>query len=183
MLKNKSELLQKENKDLFGKEFQADIGNSKRLTSNQKSCLQVLFLKTLQVETSPFRKGPCKTNNIAGSKLLQNSSKQNNLFQGDANSDSTRKITICSQAAKKIILVESTSKYSDSRKTETLSKKVGTSNKGSEHFRSCKEPSNSFSFSTPATAVTKGNSFQSKGKICSGGEDWKSLEKVCNRKI
>ena len=62
----------------------------------------------------------------------------NNLFQGDANSDSTRKITICSQAGKMIILVWPTSKCPGSRKTETLCKKVGTSEKGSEYFRNCK---------------------------------------------
>ena len=36
--------------------------------------------------------------------------------------------------------------------------------------------------SQPAPAVAKGNSSQSKRKICSGGGDWKSLEKGCNRK-
>ena len=57
------------------------------------------------------------------------------LFQGDTNSDSTRKVTICSQAGKKIILVGSTSKCRDSRKTKTLCKKVAISNKWSQYFR------------------------------------------------
>ena len=59
---------------------------------------------------------------------------------------------------------------------------MAISNKGLEYFRNCEGISNSFSFSTPATAVAKGNSSQSKRKICSGGGDWKSLEKGCNRK-
>ena len=92
------------------------------------------------------------------------------------------KISICSQAGKKIILIGSTSKCPDSKKTKTLCKNVIISHKGSEYFRNCEGISNSFSFSTPATAVAKGNSSQSKRKICSGREDWKSLEKGCNRK-
>ena len=55
-------------------------------------------------------------------------------------------------------------------------------NKGSEYFKNCERISKSFSFSTPATAVAKGNSSQSKRKICSGGGHWKSLEKGCSRK-
>ena len=74
------------------------------------------------------------------------------------------KITICSQAGKKIILVGSTTKCPDSKKTETLCKKVRISNKGSEYFRNCEGISISFSFSTPATAISKGNSSQSKKK-------------------
>ena len=42
--------------------------------------------------------------------------------------------------------------------------------------------SNSSSFSTLATVVAKGNSSQSKRKMCSDGGDLKSLEKGCNRK-
>ena len=98
------------------------------------------------------------------------------------NSDSTRKITICSQAGQKIILVESTAKCSERRKTETLCKKVGTSNKRSQYFRNCEGISNSFSFATSATTLAKRNSSQSKRKICSGGGGWKSLETGCNRK-
>ena len=59
---------------------------------------------------------------------------------------------------------------------------MAISNKGSEYFRNCEGISNSFSFSNLATAVAKGNSSQSKRKICRGGGDWKSLEKRCNRK-
>ena len=92
-------------------------------------------------------------------------------------SDSKRKTVLCSQAVKKIILAGSTSKCLVSKKTETLSKKLRASNKGSEYFRNCEETSNLFCFSTPATAVAKVNSSQSKRKICSGGGDWKSLEK------
>ena len=94
----------------------------------------------------------------------------------------TRKVTICSQAGKKIILVDSTSKCLDIRKTKTLCKKVAISNKGSGYFKNCKGISNSFPFSTPATTVAKGNSSQSKRKICSGGGECKSREKGCNRK-
>ena len=64
----------------------------------------------------------------------------------DTNPDSTRKITICSQAGEKIILVGSTSKCPDSRKTEKLCKKVGTSKKGSEYIRNFEGISNSLSF-------------------------------------
>ena len=78
--------------------------------------------------------------------------------------------------SKKIILVGSTSKCSDSRKTETLCKIVGTLTKGSEYFRNCEGMLNSFSFSTPATAVTRRNSSQTKRKICSGKGDWKFLK-------
>ena len=98
------------------------------------------------------------------------------------NSDSTRKITKWSEAGKKIILVGSNSKCPDNKKTETLCKIGGTSNKGSGHFRKCEGISNPFSFSIPATAVAKRKSSQFKRKICSGGGDWKSLEKDCNRK-
>ena len=50
------------------------------------------------------------------------------------------------------------------------------------NFRNCEGISNFFSFSIPATAVTKGNASQFKRKICSGGGDSKCLEKGCNRK-
>ena len=53
-------------------------------------------------------------------------------------------------------------KCPDSRKTKTLCKKVAISNKGSEYIRNCEGRSNSFSLSTPATVVAKGNSSQSK---------------------
>ena len=95
-------------------------------------------------------------------------------------SDSKRKTVLCSQAVKKIILAGSTSKCLVSKKTETLNKKLRASNKGSEYYRNCEETSNLFCFSTPATAVAKVNSSQSKRKICSGGGDWKSLEKGFN---
>ena len=90
------------------------------------------------------------------------------------------KITICSQDGKKIILVGSTSKCRNSRKTETLCKKVGNSDKRSEYLRNCEGISN---FSTPATAVAKRNSSQSRRKICSGGGDWKFLENVAIEKF
>ena len=104
---------------------------------------------------------------ITGTKHSGKFANGNNLFQGDTNSDSTRKITICSQAGKMTILVGSTSKCPGSRKTETLCKKVGTSDKGSEYFRNCEKILNSFSFPTPATHVAWGNSSQSQRKICS----------------
>ena len=74
MLKNKYELLQKENKDLFGKEIREQISETiERLTNIRKSCCQVLFLKTVQVETSPFGKAhPRQANNIVRrAKILQ----------------------------------------------------------------------------------------------------------------
>ena len=100
---------------------------------------------------------------------------ENNLFQGDTMSDSTS-----SQAVKKIILVGSTYKCLVSKKTEALSTKLRASNRGSEYFRNCEGTSNLFCFSTPATAVAKVNSSQSKRKICSDRGDWKSLEKEFN---
>ena len=145
------------------------------------------------METITFGKVPCQANIIVeGGKYLTKTiaskragtltgitstkhngkfANDNNLFQGDTNSDSTRKITICSQAGKMIILVGSTSKCPGSRKTETLCEKVGTSDKGSEYFRNCERISNSFSSPTPAAKVAWGNSAQSKRKICSGGGD------------
>ena len=83
---------------------------------------------------------------------------------------------------REIILVGSTSKCSDSRKTETLCKKLEASRKVSDSFKNCKGIRDSFSFSIGATGVAKGNSSQSKRKIRSGGGDWKSLEIGFNRK-
>ena len=65
ILKKKSELLQKENKNLFGKKFCDQISETiERLTNNWKSCWQVLFLKTLQVDISSFGITPRQANNI-----------------------------------------------------------------------------------------------------------------------
>ena len=65
ILKKKSELLQKENKNLFGKKFCDQISETiERLTNNWKSCWQVLFLKTLQVDISSFGITSRQANNI-----------------------------------------------------------------------------------------------------------------------
>ena len=94
---------------------------------------------------------------------------------------------MCSHAGKKIILTGSTSKCRDNRKTETLCRKVGTSNKGSEYVRNCGGISNPISFSTPATGVAKGNSSQSKRKIVADeiGDLLKmvAIEKVLMEKV
>ena len=153
------------------------------------------------METSPFGKAPPPSKQHRGRQsCYKNNSKQkswnfnwnnkhngkyvneNNLFKVDTNPDSTRKVTICSQVGKNITCVGSTSKCSDSRKTKILCRKVVISNKGSEYFRNCEGISDSFSFSTLATAVAKGNSSQSKRQIRSGEGDWKSPGKHCNRK-
>ena len=77
ILKNKSELLQKENKNLFGKKLRDQISETiKRLTKNRKSCWQVMFLKTLQVDISPFGKAPRQANNIVGEGRAKNLQKQ-----------------------------------------------------------------------------------------------------------
>ena len=122
------------------------------------TCWQVLFLKTLQVETSTFVNSPHQANNMMGGRVessYKHNSKQkswnfnrsnkhngkyaneNTLFQGDTNSGSTRKINIYSQVGIKIILVGSTSKCPDRRKTKTFCKKVAISNNGLEYFRNC----------------------------------------------
>ena len=165
-----------------------------------KELMASVVFKDSAKGNQPFREGTREANKIVWVKFLQSNNKQknwssnwknkhnskypnkSNLFHGDPNSDSTRKITIASKADKKIILIWSTSKCSESRKTETLCKKVGASNKGSEYFRNCEGISNSFSFSTPATEVVMGNSSHSKRKICSDSGDWKYLEKSCNGK-
>ena len=59
---------------------------------------------------------------------------------------------------------------------------MGTSNKETEYFRNCEGISNSCPFSTPATVIAKENWSQSKSNICSGGGDWKSLGKGCDKK-
>ena len=63
---------------------------------------------------------------------------------------STREVNIWWKAAKKIILLGSTSKCPDSSKTKTLLKKEGVSNKGSDYFRNCEGIPNLFYFSSPA---------------------------------
>ena len=129
----------------------------------QKELLASAVFKAAAFGNQLFQKGPRQANNIVGGKFLQTKQQakelelqleykhngkdlnENNLFQGDTNSGSTRKVTIYSRAGKKIILVGSTSKCPDSRKTKTLCKKEAISNKGSEYFRNCEGISNSFS--------------------------------------
>ena len=144
MLKNKSELLQKKN--LFDKKFREQISETVKAHKQSKQLLASAIFKDATNGNQPFRKGPCHANNIVGEEGGQSSYKnnskrkswnfnqnnehngeyanENNLFQGDANSNSSRKIIICSQAGKSIILVWSTSKCSDSWKTERLCKNV-----------------------------------------------------------
>ena len=94
------------------------------VTNNRKNCWQVLFLKTLQVETNSFGKALCQGNDIVSRGVLTRTTaseragtsigitstivhmQMKTTFQGDTKSDSMRKIAICSQADKKFILVE-----------------------------------------------------------------------------
>ena len=59
---------------------------------------------------------------------------------------------------------------------------MGSSNKGSEYFRNCEGISSSFSFSTPATEVVKGDSSQSKRKCVVTVEIGNILKKVAMEK-
>ena len=138
MLKNKSELLQKENKDLFGKEFREQISETVKAHKQSKELLASAVFKNSASENQSFSKStPPSKQHRAGRSSYKHKSKQkswnfnwsnkhngkyaneNNLFQADINSGSTRKVIIRSQAGKKIILVR-TSKCPDGRKTNTL---------------------------------------------------------------
>ena len=150
------------------------------------------------MENSPFGKAPRQANNIVGSKVLTNTTASKRAVTSTAVTSIMVNMQIktiffkeiptlvprqkLSYAPKLVKRLFSSVQLPDSRKTKTLCKKVAMSNKGSEYFRNCERISNSFSFSTPATAVATGNSSQSKIKICSGRGDWKSLEKGCIRK-
>ena len=140
-LKNKSELLQKENEDPFGKEFREQISETVKAHKQSKELLASAVFKNAASENqSLWKSTPPSKQHRVGRSSYKHKSKQkswnfnwsnkhsgkygnkNNLFQGD---------TIrCSQAGKKIILVGSTSKCPDSRKIETLCKKGTISNEG-----------------------------------------------------
>ena len=70
MLKNKSELLQKENKDLFGKEFREQISETVKAHKQSKELLASIVFKDAASGNQPFRKGTRQANNIVGSKVL-----------------------------------------------------------------------------------------------------------------
>ena len=106
----------------------------------------------------------------------------NNLFQGDTNSGSTKKVTICLEAGKNIILVGSTSKCPDSSKTKTLCKEVAISNKGSEYFKNCEEMSNSFFFSQPLQPLPREINLNLKEKSLVAEEIGNLLKKVAIEK-
>ena len=151
------------------------------------------------MENRTFGKAPRQANNIVGSKVLTKTTASKRAGTSTAVTSIMVNMQIktiffkeiptlaprekLSYAPKLVKRLFSSVQLPDSRKTKTLCKKVAMSNKGSEYFRNCEGISNSFSFSTPATAVAKGNSSQSKIKICSGRGDWKSLEKGCDRKF
>ena len=56
MLKNKCELLQKENKDLFGKEFIAHISETVKVHKQSKKLLASVTFKDIASGYQPFRK-------------------------------------------------------------------------------------------------------------------------------
>ena len=143
MLKNKSELLQKENKDLFGKEFREQILETVKGHKQSKELLASAVFKNAASGNQPYRKGsPPGKHHLEGQRSYKHNSRQkswnfkwsnkhdgkyaneNNLFQADTNSGSTRIVPVCPNAGKKIIRVSSTSKCSDSRKIKALCKKV-----------------------------------------------------------
>ena len=81
-VENKSELLQKENKDLLANSFASRYQEQSMLTKKRKNFWQALLLKMLQVETSSFRKTPTKQTTSwgagegGGRRSSKNSSKQ-----------------------------------------------------------------------------------------------------------
>ena len=58
MLKNKSELLQRENKDLFGKEFREQISETVKAHKQSKELLASAVFKDPASGNLPFRKSP-----------------------------------------------------------------------------------------------------------------------------
>ena len=92
------------------------------------------------------------------------------------------KLPYAHKLAKKIILVQSTSKCPDRRKTETFCKKVGTS-KGSEYFRRCEGILNSF-FSQPLQQqLSREIQLNLKEKPVVAGEIGNLLKKVAIEKV
>ena len=70
MLKNKSELLQKENKDLFGKEFREQISETVKAYKQSKELLASGVFKDTASGNQPFRKGPPPSKQNRGGKVL-----------------------------------------------------------------------------------------------------------------
>ena len=58
MLKNKSDLLQKENKDLFGKEFREQISETVKAHKQSKELLASAIFKDAAFESQSFRNIP-----------------------------------------------------------------------------------------------------------------------------
>ena len=72
MLKNKSELLQKENKDLFGKEFREQISETVKAHKQSKELLASAVFKDTATGNQPFREGPPPSKqHRRGAKFLQ----------------------------------------------------------------------------------------------------------------
>ena len=70
ILKNKSELLQKENKDLFGKEFREQISEIVKAHKQSKELSASAVYKDAASGNQPCRKDPHQANNIVGGKVL-----------------------------------------------------------------------------------------------------------------
>ena len=74
-LKNKSELLQKENKDLFGTEFREQISETVKAHKQSKELLASAVFKDAASGNQPFRKAPPPSKQYRGG---QSSYKHNN---------------------------------------------------------------------------------------------------------
>ena len=70
MLKNKSDLPQKENKDLFGKEFREQISETVKAHKQSKELLASAIFKDAAFENQFFGTSHHQTNNIVGGKVL-----------------------------------------------------------------------------------------------------------------
>ena len=70
MLKNKSEILQKENKGLFGKEFREQISETVKVHKQSNKFLAITVFKDAASGNQPFQKDPRQANNIVGGKVL-----------------------------------------------------------------------------------------------------------------
>ena len=150
-LKEKADLLQKEDVDLFGDRFRTHI--SKTVKSKEKSKELFKNISSPMRQKKPFRSGPPQQRSGGGQSFYL--SKDNNKYNGNSNpynggfqgkfdhsrirsklrpsgSHSTRKIKVHSSTDKKIILRNSP-KRSISRKTKTFPKELGESNFRSKH--------------------------------------------------
>ena len=72
LLKNKSELLQKENKDLFGKEFREQISETVKAYKQSKELLASAVFKDAASGNQPFLKDPPPSKQHRGGKVLTN---------------------------------------------------------------------------------------------------------------